>query len=77
MAYEPQLIDATFGPELDAATKRTCLGVRSSGTRTTTRSPRVISPTALCSANDVSLVRASCQRPASELAARIQLLEEN
>jgi hypothetical protein len=36
-----------------------------------------IAPSALCSANDVSLARASCQRPASELAARIQLLENN
>ncbi|MDB4988444.1 MAG: hypothetical protein JWN04_3622 [Myxococcaceae bacterium] len=34
----------------------------------------VVAPVALCSANDVSIARASCSRPASELGARIELL---
>ncbi|MDB4973688.1 MAG: hypothetical protein JWN48_2029 [Myxococcaceae bacterium] len=34
----------------------------------------VVAPVPLCSANDVSIARASCSRPASELGARIDLL---
>jgi hypothetical protein len=35
-----------------------------------------VSPLALCSANDVSIARASCSRPASELGAKLELLAD-